>query len=134
MLTSFTCVDRYGVSREFFYRYDNDKVSREWNFFVFVELTQNSGDFFQLSVKEIDDETVRVIMMNHFGKEVYRAKGIPDALLPIIRDETEKNVVSSPTGPHSGIYRTPSATKVWKRLCKKGMAIYDNEHDIYRLK
>jgi hypothetical protein len=43
-----------------------------------------SKEFFELSVCEVDEKIVRVVMMHHHNEEAYVAKGIPDALIPEI--------------------------------------------------
>ena len=133
-MKSFICVGRDRKTHRFVYKHESHKAQGEWLYLVFTDPPLKSGEFFELTVKEIDDYSVRVIMMAHHNEEAYKAKGIPDALLPIIRDELGKIVTSSPSmGVEAGVYRTVDATEVWKRLEKKGMAIYDRVQDIYRL-
>lgn len=92
-----------------------------------------TGDFFQLTVEHINAVHVRIVMLNHYFVPAYVSKGIPDALLPIASQVLGKTVQSSPTSGAGAVYRTPAATKMWKRLEAKGMATYDPQTDIYTL-
>jgi hypothetical protein len=123
-----------GTSREFLWRVTKDAFEDKWTFRVETEDNWRSNQCFELSVAALDDDTVRVIMMKHHEQEEYRAKGIPDALLPEIKRHLAKNVESSPEAAESGgVYRTQDATKVWKRLETKGLATYNEVRDVYLL-
>ncbi len=133
-MPNFDCVGRDGVTRTFRYEYDKDQFQDEWNFRVFSVPAPASGEFFDLSVAKIVDDMVRVIAVAHHNEPAYVAKGIPEALLPIVKQVLNKQVISSPTGGQAGnVYRTPAATKVWERLCASGKATYDAPADIFRL-
>ncbi|MEZ6142297.1 MAG: hypothetical protein R3B84_17190 [Zavarzinella sp.] len=86
-----------------------------------------------MAVSAVDETTVRVVAMAHHNKPVYIAKGIPEALLPVVKATLVKDVVSSPTAGEAGVWRTQAATKVWKRLLTSGRAIYDAPTDVYKL-
>lgn len=93
-----------------------------------------SGEFFDISVEQINDEEVRIIMMNNYNVSEYSGAGIPDYIIPEISKVLRMNVISSSNkDPNSDVYRTPDATKVWKRLKANGKATYDSKTDIYKL-
>ena len=92
------------------------------------------GEFFEMTVAEVDENTVRIVMACNKNRPEYSAKGIPDALLPVISKKLGRRVVSSPSaGGSSDVYRTNDATKYWERLRAAGGATYDEQSDIYTL-
>ena len=128
------CTGRDGVARTFEYRYSREPLSGEWSVKVTSIPPLPGGDFFEMKLAPIDEETLRVVMVNHFNVPSYVGMGIPDALLPAIKSVLGKNVESSPSyGTRGNVYRTPAATKVWERLRQMRLATYDPARDIYRL-
>ena len=131
------CTRRDGTEETFAFTFSEIPLSDpiKWQFNVTTEVPQSDGAFFELTVEEIDDRTVRIVMMNNYKKPAYLAKGIPDALIPAVRQALKRvGVESSPSNhPDGGIFRTKDATKVWKRLEAKGVAAFDSDRDIYRL-
>lgn len=96
----------------------------------------NTGKSFELTVALNDDcpDTVRIVMMHHYGQEEYSAKGIPDSLLPVVKRALRMSVESSPRhGTTNDVYRTDAATAVWERLLDNGLATYDAQRDVYVL-
>ena len=76
----------------------------------------------------------RVIMMNNNGFAPVKAKGIPDALIPVIRQVVGRSVQSSPrAGSSLDVRRVPPADKVWERLVAANLARYDEAADVYHL-
>jgi hypothetical protein len=128
-----SCIDKAGNATAFEYWFSEDTLRGEWQFFVAEEPPRSTAEPFELAVKEIDATTVQVVMMNNHGRPCYVGKGIPDALLPVVKLEVQKDVQSSPTAGGGNTYRTPAATKVWKRLVAKGIATYDVVTDIFTL-
>jgi len=136
-LNKLDCVGADGVHREFLWRVEKALFEEKWTFRVETQAATTSGDAFELAVELLEDraDTVRVIMMHHYGHPEYKAKGIPDALLPLVRQYLGKNVESSPSrGDTTGVYRTPAATRVWERLKAAGLADYDPKRDVYSLR
>lgn len=84
-----------------------------------------------MAVSEVNPNTVQVEMANHFNRPEYVGMGIPEALLPIVKQELGMQVESSPTRGVANVYRTPAATKYWERLVAAGGAIYDSVRDVY---
>ena len=126
-----TCVGRDGGSRT--YEYSVTRVRDEWLYRVRSTPPPTSGGTLELTVKEVSDTEVMVTMMHHHWQPEYAARGIPDALLPRIREELEQTVASSPSAGSGNVYRTPDATKVWERLKNAGIASYSESEDVYRI-
>lgn len=131
-----SCVGADGASHEFLWRVTKDQFEDRWIFRVETEANWNTGGGFELTVAVRDDDptTVRIEMMHHHGQDEYKAKGIPDSLLPVIKRELGMSVESSPRqGATTDVYRTDAATAVWDRLVRMGFAIYDVDRDVYVL-
>ncbi|MDB6042436.1 MAG: hypothetical protein JWM63_987 [Gammaproteobacteria bacterium] len=129
------CVGADGELREFLWRVTEDPLNEKWIFRVETQDKWLSGECFELVMGLLPDaDGVRVVMMNHYEQDDYRAKGIPDALLPKIKRHLELNVESSPeSGDTTDVRRTPAATSVWKRLVASKLADYDPDRDVYFL-
>lgn len=126
------CTGRDEIVRTFSVDESYQSLNGKWTYRVqtIPPLADNAA--FELRVEEIDSQTVRVVAAFHDGRTEYAAMGIPDALLPVIKDKLQKNVESSP--PQDGRdYRTCAATKYWKRLLIAGKATHDEAEDVYRL-
>ncbi len=132
-----SCVGADGASYEFLWRVTKDPFEDKWIFRVATEANVNTGRSFELTVVAADSDpnTVRIVMMHHYDQDEYRAKGIPDALLPVIKRELHMSVESSPRqGATTDVYRTDAATAVWKRLVRNGLAAYAADRDVYVLR
>jgi hypothetical protein len=131
------CVGADGASYEFLWRVTKDQFEDKWIFRVETEANCNTGRSFELTAVASDDDlnTVRIVMMHHYDQDEYKAKGIPDALLPVVKRELGMSVESSPRqGATTDIYRTDAATAVWDRLVGKGLATYAADRDVYVLR
>jgi len=128
-----TCKGRDGIARTFSYTYKLDPLSEVWTFRVHTTPPLSSGEFFELAVSEIEPGTVRVVMANHYGVPEYTAMGIPEALLPVVKQVLQMEVESSPPAGHGNVYRTAAATSYWKRLETTGGAVHDSLRDVYRV-
>ena len=118
----------------FSYEFDFDEAAKEWHFRVLTVPPPENRDFFEFTLKILDDTSVRQTSIEHHGSAYYAAKGIPAAVLPIAAANIEKTIVSSPTfGESSNVFRTPDATKIWNRLVEKELAIYDDKTGIFKL-
>lgn len=127
------CIDKAGNAKTFEYWFSEDALRSEWQFFVAETSPRTTDQPFELAVKEIDDATVRVVMISNHGRPCYASKGIPDALLATVKVELQRAVQSSPAAGGGNVFRTPAATKVWERLVGKGLATYDDATDIFTL-
>lgn len=132
-MTKILCIDKNEQVRTFDYSVSELSLSSEWEYRVTTIPPLVSGEFFQLRVKEISPQTVRVVMLKHNDEPSYIAMGIPDKLLQIVKQDLSKNVESSPTMSQEGDSRNELATKVWDRLVAKNLASYDSSNDIYKL-
>ena len=134
------CVDREGIRNNFKYILAKDENSEdriEWKFSVIPE-DEKFADFFYLTAEEINDETLKITMINHHNQDIYIAKGIPEKIIQELSILSEMKVISSSNKSQyqsfESEFRTPSATKVWERIRNFGNATYDSEQDIYSYK
>jgi hypothetical protein len=127
------CVDAHGANLTFVYErcagQYSPNTSETWTYRVRC----NPGDThsFEMSLEEVDSNTVQIIMMIHYDRPEYAAKGIPDALIAAVATDLNKTVVSSPTRGRMNVSRNEKATKVWDRLVAAGRATYDKTADVY---
>lgn len=128
-----SCIGKDGIERRFTVTHTEDKLSEDWTFRARTIPPPKDGASFDLVLKELDDQTARVIMINHYGNTDYVAKGIPDELLSYAAQVMKRRIQSSPTYQSGDVSRTPAATMVWKRLEGSGKATYDKNSDIYQL-
>jgi hypothetical protein len=125
------CTGANGVAEWFEFEYEQDQFAPEWTFRVFAVPPPPNGDFFDCTVEEVNMQTVEIIAIRNPGGNFYRAKGIPDALIPLIAQTLGRTVRSSPASGPPGVWRTAGATRMWERLKNKGLAGYDPNLDIY---
>jgi hypothetical protein len=78
---------------------------------------------------------LKIIEINHFGREWYRAKGIGDAVLPEIYRITGLRLYSSSNEHRQAKdeFRSLSAGKLWLRLLLEDLASYDPTDDRFTL-
>lgn len=133
-MTSLVCMGHDGLPHIFEYVVKRDSLSSEWRYRVTTDPAPQSGEFFELTLVDLEDGTSRVSWMGHHGAEEYRAKGIPEALLQIASTQLRKTIQSSQERGNTGdVRRSPEATKVWERLVARGLAAYDEKTDVYRI-
>lgn len=134
-MPTLTCIDRSGRTGEFTYsvaKSMSDASGTEWTYRARPIDGDPFGEFFELTVTELSEDAVRVVMMANNDYAPVSAKGIPDALIPQVAAELGRQVQSSPTtGRTADVRRSEDATKVWKRLVKENIARYDESSDIY---
>lgn len=128
------CVARDGRSQEFYYRFSIESFATvSYKIRVYASRDFSDLEFFELAAENHDGEFVKITMITHNRSALYAAKGIPDALIPVLADRTGKLVRSSsqrkPAKPDE--YRTDDATKVGRRLVERGSAIYCESEDFF---
>lgn len=128
-----TCKGRDGIVRTFSYVCTLPGLDPTWTYKVQTIPPLPSDEFFELSVSEIEAGTVRVVTTNNYRVPEYTAMGIPEALLPIVKQELQMEVESSPTAGLGNVYCTNAATSYWQRLEAMGRAVYDSERDVYQV-
>jgi hypothetical protein len=138
-MSEIECIDRDGNVNVFLYSYKIDDFNNHYVWvFTIIPKGQNYNDFFSFSATEINQDTMKVTMMSHNNKIIYKAKGIPERMIEELNKITRKKIISSTNNPNSKIlpeeFRTPRATKVWNRLLNNDRAIFDIENDIYTFK
>lgn len=131
------CITPEDVNVTFYYHYE--KEGKETTFRVNDNENIVGSDFFELTVIDVDENTLRIDSIEKNTNPALSRKGIPDVLIPEIARVLKKSIISStsknldkpkPIGEKPQ-YRTVSAEKYWKRLQNKGLAQYDSENDIY---
>jgi hypothetical protein len=123
-MSGFLCTGRDGVIRPFRYIY-SEELNGTYTFLVYSIPPHPQGDFLQATFTPIDPQTVRQTEMHAPPGPTYRARGIPDSLLPIAAAKLGRTIVSSPSfQAGGGVFRMPDATKVWDRLVARGIATY----------
>lgn len=131
------CTDASGQVRTFNWTYIPDQTEPQHSFRVETIPPLASGDVFELTFTDLDPVTVRQtwIGVSHpMADQSYRAKGIPDAMLPVIKQQLARDVQSSPAqAVGTGIYRTVEVEKMWQRLVAKNLAVYDQNLGVYRV-
>ena len=130
-MTQLRCTDKEGNERIYLLKCEYDSIRGEFTYRVYSDPLPSSGEFFELSVKEVKGELQVTAMYNHNEPE-YKGKGIPDSLLMHVAAQSGKRVRSSPSWAPGGVYRTPDATKVWDRLVSKKLASYSEQDDVYQ--
>ena len=125
------CTGRDGETRQFKYKCIPEQFSQSYSYHVYAIPPLDSGEFFELTVEDMENDALKITMMENHKIPEYSATGIPDALIPHIAKTFQKAVVSSSNGVRAGEFRTPDATKVWDRLVTNGMATKDEETDSY---
>ena len=124
------CIGKDGVVRTFNYTYSAPSmVGESHTFFIATVPLPASGNQFQMTLEDIDDNNVRVVMSDHLNDEAYASKGIAEAMIPVIARVLNKNVHSSSgTALQSGRYRLPRATAYWRRTAG---ATYKQDEDVF---
>jgi hypothetical protein len=131
-MTLINCIGQDGVEGTFDYTYWKDQFDEKWHFHVQTVPPQPNGEAYDQSLMAVDHDTVRQITMDRHNHAAYRATGITETMIAVAAHVLGKKVVSSPTtAADTSVYRTPEATKVWKRLQNKGLATYDEATDVY---
>ena len=130
-----TCVDADGNAETFRWKREGNNLNDEITFRVLhLNPSSATGSPFELTVKPKDSHTVQLIMITDNENPLYKAKGIPDVLLPTVKLVLARDVESSPgRGKTSDVYRTVKSTAMWNRLVAKGLAVYCSRRDTYRL-
>jgi hypothetical protein len=81
-MTDIDCTGRDDITRTFQYDYEEDTLDHQWIFRVYTKPPLANRPAFEMIFDEIDDETVRQTSPHHHGVDEYRARCIPDAMLP----------------------------------------------------
>ena len=132
-MSTILCTGKDALVRTFRYESAKDQFGNIWHFCVSTIPPLASGEVFDLSVTLISQDTVQITANTNHNEPAYVAMGIPDTLLPAVSHQLGKTVCSSPTSGAPGVFRTPEATKMWRRLQSNGLATYDATSDIYTL-
>ncbi len=129
-LEKISCICKDKIERSFEVIFQIE--GKEYCFQVYTIPRPLSGEFFEMNLKMIDVNTLKIIMMNHHNIPEYESMGIPDALIPFISTKLSKRVVSSSNKDvPSDEYSLDNARKVWKRLEANGLSFYNSEEDMY---
>ena len=130
------CLGKDDVKTTFSYSIEESEINgfKKWIFRI-VPQNLEFTDWFEFSVVELGNGVGKVITMNTNFKKEYSAKGIPDKMIEEASNKLELNIISSTNKKaHKFLdneWRTEAASKVWNRLVTRGIAIYDEEKDLY---
>jgi hypothetical protein len=124
------------VNFDYYFTFDRFEGRVIWDFSVFPAGIDSITPFsFALTI--INESIAKVTVMDRNNMEVYRAKGIPEAMIILCKKLTTRNILSSSNHQPSKLlpeeFRTPPATKVWERLKKNNLANYNEHSDTYHL-
>lgn len=101
-----------------------------WEYMIFPE--SEPLEPFYARLESAGDDGARVVMIEHHDHPEFAAMGIPEEVFEHMSQLSGRRVESSENeGPHDGTYRTPRADSMWKRICRSGRAVYDEERDLY---
>ena len=132
-----TSTDASGNTHTFSYTIENNYYLSnkiQWRCRITAIPRSDSQDFFELALEEVDEDTVKIVFISHHNEPAYKEKGIPDTVLPMMRDYLKKSIISSTsTSKNKDEYRTEKATRMWERLRRKNIAIYLEDLDIYKI-
>jgi hypothetical protein len=106
-----------------------DEASRIFTYRA--KTTAENEHFFEFTVQEEGQACLRVTMMNNHGREEYRGKGIPEALICMLARRNGITVTSSSNHAGAGQYRNIAADRIWQRLVRRKLARYNAAEDRY---
>lgn len=125
------CIGRDGLEREFFCSDTEIEglIKKKYTYRIRPSDSEPQESF-EFTVEEVDNSTVKVVMMNAHNEPTYSAMGISETMIEECAMTLGKTIVSSSNRhKNSDEYRTEPATKVWRRLEKLGRAIYNVDWD-----
>jgi hypothetical protein len=79
------CTGRDGVTREFLFEHTFDELDKVWHFFVYSDPRPASNEMFDMTFTPMNETTLRQTSIFHHHEPAYMAKGIPDAMLPLVK-------------------------------------------------
>jgi hypothetical protein len=131
-MKSFSCVGSGGVSYCFEYE-EEHLVGLDCDTWIYrVWGSDSKINFFEFVLKEIDIDTLRIVVINNHHVPELTNKGIAGGLIKLSRRNLGRVIESSPkAGREIATYRTKDAEKVWERLVLEGVAYYDQVRDVY---
>ena len=135
MVTELTCIGRDGHARIFYLESPRDLTHGPLRFRVHINNPPEPGDdWFSITLVPFRDG-LKIVEINHFGHEWYRAKGIGDTLLPEIHRLTQARIYSSSNEQREAAdeFRSMPAGKLWLRLLLEDLASYDPDDDRFCL-
>src|SRR5260370_21972716 len=131
-------LDKNGKTHRFIYEAPEEDQAFGGNWdqatatFTYRVKTEPKTEYcFEFTVQQEGQDRLRVVMMENHGREEYRAKGIPEAMILMLARSSGKTVTSSSNRAGPGEYRTTAANKIWQRLLGRRSARYSLEEDRY---
>ena len=128
------CIDKDGNENKYLYNLEIDGGQEEWLFMI-KPLNIEVDDFFEFTVRKINENNGKVIQMTNHLKMIYSAKGIPEKMIEESSKVLNLEITSSTNIESKKSFanecRSGQATKVWERLSDKGKAKYNLEIDTY---
>ncbi len=136
-LHEIACVGKDGKTRTFVFEELALTSGMAVNeYYIEVRNQRDEPRYFELRLVQKSDGNYQVRSITHNHHEIYRAKGIPDTLLPYLPSVLGAQVCSASKSPEWSrsemIQRNECATTMWRRLERKGLAEYLPAEDIFR--
>jgi hypothetical protein len=127
----FESIDREGKINRFAYVIQDNSLNEEWAIYAYP-IPRDSESLFEIRLKRIEPQIARQIMINHYDHPEFKGKGIADVLLPALAKRLDVEIQSSGV-KETGDGRNGRATKMWRRLVEKGIAVYAPHEDLFRI-
>src|SRR4051812_706019 len=114
------CVARDGSVRMWLYDIipEHDGSRREWQVRAWPQDAPGpdaGGEFYELTLEEIDTESVRVILAANHLLEGHGGRGVAPALYPILARRLGRRLLSGRLGvPGTNEWRADRATEIWR--------------------
>jgi hypothetical protein len=89
-------------------------------------------DSFDFTFTRVAD-AYRQTSITHHDHVAYVARGIPEVVLPLVKEWLGTEVESSPADNKEGVFRSERANKMWDRLVKLAVAQFVPEKGVYRV-
>lgn len=127
-MNSIVCIGKKNEHRSLVCKIDDS--TGDIYFGAWVDQVGNIGSGLELILVPIGSDKlwIKYIARPHF----MHGWGVPEAAILAVAQHYSKKVLSTQTRSSCGSYwRTEEATKMWERLCAKGMAEFDKNKDRY---
>lgn len=139
-METITCIDKEGNSNEYYFylipNILNGMFGHEVK--IFSIETLNYGRCFPILIYHVSDFEIKIKNIHHSDYPEFKAKGIPDVIIPKLSKLFFKDIISCSNEKAFQHFenegRTENADKYWKRLVNKGAAFFENEKNIFRFK
>jgi hypothetical protein len=130
------CIGKDNLETNF--KYWHEKEPNEYGDIWKISVVDDAENYMNIAsyrAEEIENNQLKMTMMNNHNSATFSAKGIPEKIIDELAKISKKTVISSTNKLTAksidSEYRTGEATKVWERLVSENKATYDSDSDIY---